>query len=250
MCFGTFLFHLILALLTYGAKDHSNPRVLIHTGLWPLKIILWLGLHLMTLFIPSSTFLNYKWAVIVLAVIFLLVQIVIFIEWIFELNENWLEKDGGENLSGPYHILIIAISVLCYCFAIVFTGLMFSWFATNASGDSSSCGLYTFFNAFNLALFILLTLFSFRATAWMPSTGLLPSAMVSAFLTFKVLMALFAQNECNKFSSSGSYSSPQVVAAISIIIATFLAGISSIILAQDLGDNGMFWGPNAAARQP
>jgi serine incorporator 1/3 len=246
ICFGTFLFHIVLAMLTVGAKDFSNPRLLIHTGLWPLKFIVWAGLHLATFFMPTSFFLGFKWAVMVLAILFLIIQIIIFIEWIYEINESWINKDGAENLTGPYHILIIVIAIFCLIGSIVVTGFMFSWFASNSSGDTKPCGLFTFFTAFNLILFISLTLLSFRATAWMPSTGLLPSSLVAAFLTFKVLMALFAQNECNQLSANqgSSYGSPQAVSAVSIIIATLLAAYCSVALSQDIGEDGKFWGPN------
>jgi hypothetical protein len=248
ICFGTFVFHVILALLTVGAKDYSNPRVLIHTGLWPIKFIVWAGLHVATFFIPTTFFLGFKWAVLVLAVIFLIMQTIIFIEWIFELNESWIKKDGVENLKGPYHILIIIISILALGGSLTITGFMFKWFGTDSDGNSGSCGLYNFFTAFNLILFIGLTLFSFRATSWMSSTGLLPSSLVAAFLTFKVLMALYAQNQCNQLSvkEGASYVSPQGVSALSIIIATVLAAYCSIVLSQDIGEDGMFWGPSSS----
>ena len=246
------MFNLVLALLTVGAKDYSNPRVLIHTGLWPIKLIVWVGLHVATFFIPTTFFLGFKWAVIVLAVIFLIMQTIIFIEWIFELNESWLNKDGVDNLKGPYHILIICISLVALGGSITITGFMFKWFGTDSDGNSGSCGLYNFFTAFNLILFVALTLFSFRATSWMSSTGLLPSSLVAAFLTLKVLMALYAQNQCNQLSAKegASYVSPQGVSALSIIIATVLAAYCSVALSQDIGEDGMFWGPSSSESMP
>ena len=247
ICFGTFVFHLLLAILTVGAKDFSNPRLLIHTGLWPVKFIVWAGLHIAAFFIPTSFFLGFQWAVLVLAVLFLIMQIIIFIEWIYELNESWINKDGAENILGPYHILIIIIAVFALIGSIVISSFMFIWFGSDSNGSSSSCGLFTFFVAFNLVLFIFLTFLSFRATAWMPSTGLLPSSLVAAFLTFKVLMSLYAQNQCNQLSAheGSSYGSPQAVNAVSIIIATLLAAYCSVALSQDIGDDGKFWGPGS-----
>ena len=248
ICFGTFLFHLILGVLTIGANNFSDSRVLLHTGLWPVKILLWVVLHLVAFFIPSSTFMEYKWAVLVFAVLFLLLQIVVFIEWIFELNESWLSNDGEDNLKGPWHMLIIAIAIIAYGGSITISGFMYHWFSVDASGSSSNCALFTFFTTFNIFLFLGLTLFSFVATSWMQATGLLPSALVSAFLTFKVLMALYAQNQCNALytvqTAQGSvYSSPDVVNAISIVIAALMTAVSTIVLSQDLSETGLIWGP-------
>lgn len=51
---------------------------------------MWLVLHLIVFFIPSSFFLGFGWVALVASIFFLLVQIVIFIEWIYEWNEAWI----------------------------------------------------------------------------------------------------------------------------------------------------------------
>jgi len=253
VCFATAVFHLCLGLLTIGASDFSNPRLQLHTALWPIKLAMWLILHLIVFFIPSSFFLGFGWFALVASVLFLLVQIVIFIEWIYEWNESWIQNDGADNLSGPWHLIILAVSVACFGLAIAMTVVMFLWFGKNTADptEEGGCELYTFFTSFNLILFLFLTVFSFRATEWMPATGIMPSALVAAFMTFKVLTALYAQTKCNEIYGSSSDGSiyngpPEGLTAVSVLIAIVLAAYNSVMISKawEEGDLGLEAGPS------
>ena len=54
--FALGLFHLLLALLLVGVHSTRNPRAGIQNGYWPLKIVAWLALIVLTFFIPESFF--------------------------------------------------------------------------------------------------------------------------------------------------------------------------------------------------
>lgn len=236
MCFATFVFHLVLGMFTMGANDFSNPRIHIHTALWPLKIGFWLLMHLAVLFMPSEFFLGFGWFALVGAIFFTLIQIVIFIEWIYEWNESWIAEDGAENITGPWHMAILGVSFLAFGVTIAMTVVQYLWFGKNTADPTAEggCEVYIFFTSWNLVMWIFLTIGSFKATEWMPSTGLMPSALVSAFMTFKVLTALYAQTKCNAFSGEdngnhGVYKGPpEVLSGIAIFIAMVLAGYNSV----------------------
>mmetsp|Transcript_44945 Transcript_44945/g.70460 ORF Transcript_44945/g.70460 Transcript_44945/m.70460 type:complete len:479 (+) Transcript_44945:151-1587(+) len=255
MCFATFTFHAILGMFTIGANDYSNPRIQIHTALWPLKIGFWLVMHLAVLFMPADFFLGFGWFALIGAIFFLLVQIIIFIEWIYEWNESWIAQDGPENITGLWHMAILGVSFVAFGITIAMTVVMFLWFGKNTAepGAEGGCEVYTFFTSFNLVMWFFLTLGSFKATEWMPSTGLMPSALVAAFMTFKVLTALYAQTKCNTFSgddngNGGIYKGPpEVLSGIAIFIAIVLAGYNSVMIADGMGDEGQFWGPSKPA---
>mmetsp|Transcript_4846 Transcript_4846/g.11681 ORF Transcript_4846/g.11681 Transcript_4846/m.11681 type:complete len:467 (-) Transcript_4846:948-2348(-) len=251
VCFATAVFHLCLGLLTIGASDFSNPRVQLHTALWPMKMGMWLVLHLIVFFIPSSFFLGFGWVALVASIFFLLVQIVIFIEWIYEWNEAWIMLDGADNIGGPWHMIILAVSVACFGLSIGMTVVMFLWFGKNTAdpAEEGGCEVYTFFTSFNLILFLFLTVFSFRATEWMPATGIMPSSLVAAFMSFKVLTALYAQTKCNALSGADDESiykgPPEGLTAISVIIAIVLAAYNSVMISKawEDGDLGLEAGP-------
>lgn len=253
MAFATAIFHICLALCTWGVNDYSNPRHYVHTGLWPIKIVLWLVLHLVVFFVPSAFFLSFGWVAFAFGVIFELVQIVIFIEIAFGLNKEWIEEDGSSERLGPGHMKILALSFLCIIAAIGQTVLSFMFFGTNnRTGETDGCELYQFFSSFTLIAYVFLTIFSFRATEWMHDTGLLPSAMVAAFMSFKTLSALYSQVTCNKIAqetaaSTTVYTPPQVISGISVSIAVFIAGWASLTVGREMREDGAFWGPSATS---
>ena len=37
VCFGTFLFFTLMLMLTLGVSLRDNPRLVVHTGFWPIK---------------------------------------------------------------------------------------------------------------------------------------------------------------------------------------------------------------------
>lgn len=248
MVFATMLFHFMLMAATIGANDFSNPRIIVHTGVWPIKIAVWLLLHLVPFCMPSSFFIGYGWVAFAAGILFLLVQTIIFIEYIFDTNESLIAKDGTDNIKGPWHMLILAASVLMFAGSIAMSVIGFTWFDEVTDGSSTGCGLYTFFNVWNVLLWIGLTLLSFRATEWMPATGLMPSMLVACFMTFKMLSALFAQTQCNDLAAAGADTlykgPPELIPAVTIIIAVVMQGYASCTISQSMDMDGMFWGPS------
>ena len=95
VAFATSMFHVSISLLTIGANDYSNPRIMIHTALWPIKALYWIVLHLIVFFIPASFFLGFGWLALIFGCLFLVVQSIIFVELAFQWNEDWIEKDGA-----------------------------------------------------------------------------------------------------------------------------------------------------------
>lgn len=53
VAFATAIFHVSISLFTVGANDYSAPRIMVHTALWPIKMLYWVVLHLIVFFIPS-----------------------------------------------------------------------------------------------------------------------------------------------------------------------------------------------------
>jgi hypothetical protein len=103
-----------------------------------------------------------------------------------------------------------------------------------------------------LILFVFLTIFSFRATEWMPATGLLPSALVASFLSFKTLSALYSQTTCNALAAEEkTYTAPpEVLSGISILIAIVISAYSSSTIGTEMRPDGLFWGPSSGHEAP
>eukprot|EP00284_Hemiselmis_tepida_P009156 CAMPEP_0174931168 /NCGR_PEP_ID=MMETSP1355-20121228/32513_1 /TAXON_ID=464990 /ORGANISM="Hemiselmis tepida, Strain CCMP443" /LENGTH=493 /DNA_ID=CAMNT_0016177503 /DNA_START=76 /DNA_END=1557 /DNA_ORIENTATION=- len=230
MCCAHVAFHMALALACIGADDLENPRSVFHTGAWGVKTLVWGLAHVATLFMPSALFLDFGWVALAFGVLFLMVQIILFIDWVFAWNESWIDKDGTNNVTGPWHLALGGVSLVGFTTALTLTGFLYSWFGHSTGDMTADCGMYIFFITLNLIAFLFLTGMSFKATEWMPSTGLMPSAMVSLFMTFKLTAGLYAQNQCNVIAQGPSLyrGPPGVVSAISIGIAVILAAYNSV----------------------
>jgi hypothetical protein len=98
-------------------------------------------------------------------------QVILYIDWVFAINESWIEKDGTNNVTGPWHMLIAVISLSGYAIAITLTAFMYIWFGTPTS-TGEDCGLYTFFTTFNLVMWIFLSAMSFKVTTLCPFENL------------------------------------------------------------------------------
>jgi len=230
MCCAHVAFHMVLAFACIGADDLENPRSVFHTGAWGVKTLVWGLAHLSTLFMPSTFFLDFGWLALACGVLFLMVQIILFIDWVFAWNESWIDKDGTNNVTGPWHLALGGVSLVGFTTALTLSGFLYTWFGHSTGDMSADCGMYIFFITLNLIMFLFLTGMSFKATEWMPSTGLMPSAMVSLFMTFKLTAGLYAQNQCNVIAQGPSLykGPPGVVSAISIGIAVVLAAYNSV----------------------
>ena len=86
-----------------------------------------------------------------------------FIDWCFEYNETWIAKDGTDNVTGPYHVLIMVISFLFFGLAVGLTVVNFIYFGERTDGlGEGGCELFNFFSSFNLVAWVFLMIFSFR----------------------------------------------------------------------------------------
>jgi hypothetical protein len=54
--FGSCLFFAAHALLLIGVTTRSNPRLAVHSGLWPLQLLVWGGVVGATFAMPNSVF--------------------------------------------------------------------------------------------------------------------------------------------------------------------------------------------------
>ena len=86
--FALGMFHLILAALLVGVHSSKNPRAAIQNGYWGPKIIAWLGLIVLTFFIPDTFFQFWgNYIALLAAMLFLMLGLILLID----LAHNWAE---------------------------------------------------------------------------------------------------------------------------------------------------------------
>ncbi|KAH9299839.1 hypothetical protein KI387_031521, partial [Taxus chinensis] len=140
---GNFLFFTIFALLMIGVKDQRDTRDSWHHGGWMGKIIAWCILIVLMFFVPNGVVGVYETLAKFGSGLFLLVQVVLLLDFTHTWNDAWVAKDEQF-----WYIALFVVSLVCYIATFSFSGLLFLWF----NPSSQDCGLNMFFIVMTLGL--------------------------------------------------------------------------------------------------
>jgi len=197
-----------------------------------VKFLALVGLIIVSFFIPNAFFKVYGWIMVIGAGFFIIVQLVLLMEFAYSWAESWLLKMEDEETDGTkkwYTLLLIATFSLIGG-ALALTIASYKFFAI------SGCPKNTFFITFNLIAALVYCVLSItpKVRDGRPSSGLLQSAVIflySAYLVWSSMMS--GSDDCNPFSafSSGSQAVSLILGAvftiISVVYSTLKAGSSS-----------------------
>jgi len=174
--------------------------------------------------IPNPFYVDgYVYVARVVSGIFLLLQIVIFIDFAIQWNKDW--RDKRNCTSG-----LVVISLLLYAVSIVALALMYVYYG------GAGCDLEKFFISFTLVFTFIFSVISI--TDLVPHGALLPSSVVTLYMYYVLFSALGSDpSKCNTTSSSEAahLAIGLVIAAASITYAGWSIGNS----------NSLFGAPDA-----
>ncbi|CAA6663523.1 unnamed protein product [Spirodela intermedia] len=224
---GNFLFFTIFALIMIGVKDQNDRRDSWHHGGWTVKIVIWVLLIALMFFLPNVVTTVYETLSKFGSGLFLLVQVVILLDFTHTWNDAWVEKDEQK-----WYIALLVISVVCYIAAFSFSGVLFILF--NPSGND--CGLNLFFIIMTIVL-----AFVFAVIALHPQVNgsLLPASVISvycAYLCYSGLSSEPRDYECNglhkhsKGVSTGTLILGMLTTVLSVLYSAVRAGSSTTFL--------------------
>ncbi|KAL5541683.1 hypothetical protein UlMin_009393 [Ulmus minor] len=223
---GNFLFFAIFALIMIGVKDQNDRRDSWHHGGWVAKMVIWLVLVVLMFFLPNVVISIYGTLSKFGAGFFLLVQVLLLLDFTHTWNDAWVEKDEQK-----WYIALLVISIGCYLAAFTFSGLLFIWF--NPSGED--CGLNVFFIVMTMIL-----AFSFAVIALHPvvNGSLLPASVISIYCAYVCYTGLsseprgYACNGLNKSKavSTGTLILGMLTTVLSVLYSALRAGSSKTFL--------------------
>lgn len=232
ICFGLTLYHAAFAVFLIGVPHSRDWRASINDGWFPVKFVILCGLTAASFFIPNSFFAVYGWIMVVGAGFFIIIQLVLLIEFAYSWNESWLRKMEDEEMDGTkkFFYMLLTATFTMLAAGVALTGVMYKLFG------HSGCSLNLFFITFNLILGAAYCLLSIspRVREGRPSSGLLQSAVIFLYSTYLVWSALMSSPDhtCNPFNSysHGSKAFSLIVGAIftiiSVVYSTLRAGSS------------------------
>ncbi|KAF7845560.1 putative serine incorporator [Senna tora] len=229
---GNFIFFTILAIMMIGVKSQKDPRDNLHHGGWMMKIICWFLLVIFMFFLPNEIINLYETTSKFGSGLFLLVQVVLLLDFVHRWNDTWVGYDDQFWLDLYRYIALFVVSLVCYLGTIAFSGVLFHFFT--ASGHD--CGLNTFFITMTLIF-----AFVFAIVALHPAVNgsILPASVISLYCTYLCYSALSSEPrdyECNglhkhsKAVSTGTLTLGLVTTVLSVVYSAVRAGSSTTVL--------------------
>jgi len=163
---------------------------------------------------------------LIVVLIFLLLQIVILIDFAYAWNEDWNSEEKDWKFG------IIFVSILFFSASVVLLVFMFIWFGGNG------CGLEKFFIAFTMILTFTYTIISITVAT---PGGLLPPAIMSLYSHYICFSALSSDpsETCNPFDNTDT---------TQLIIGLIIAALATTYAAYNLAtSNSLFGDPEEGA---
>ncbi|XP_068652877.1 uncharacterized protein [Aristolochia californica] len=224
---GNFLFFTMFAIFMIGVKDQKDPRDKLHHGGWMAKIVTWCLVVILMFFLPNEIVSFYESISKFGSGLFLLVQVVLLLDFVHGWNDNWVQKDEQF-----WYMALFVVSLVCYVATFSFSGLLFHWFTPSGY----DCGLNTFFIVMTL---ILVFLFAIVALHPAVNGSLLPASVISLYCTYLCYSGLSSEPrdyQCNglhkhsKAVSTGSLTLGLITTVLSVVYSAVRAGSSTTLL--------------------
>lgn len=226
---GNFLFFTILAILMIGVKNQKDPRDSLHHGGWMMKIICWCVLVLLMFFLPNEVISLYETTSKFGAGLFLLVQVVLLLDFVHGWNDKWVGYDEQF-----WYIALFVVSLVCYVATFFFSALLFDWFTPSGQ----DCGLNTFFIVMTLIVAILFAIVALHPAV---NGSILPASVISFYCMYLCYSGLASEPrdyECNglhkhsKAVSTSSLAFGLLTTVLSVVYSAVRAGSSTTLLSS------------------
>uniref|UniRef100_A0A0E0KFK1 Serine incorporator n=1 Tax=Oryza punctata TaxID=4537 RepID=A0A0E0KFK1_ORYPU len=238
---GNFLFFAIFALMMIGVKDQNDQRDAWHHGGWIAKIVVWVVLIILMFCVPNIVITIYEILSKFGSGLFLLVQVVMLLDFTNNWNDSWIEKDEQK-----WEIALLVVTVVCYLSTFAFSGLLFMWF--NPSGHD--CGLNVFFITMTIIL-----AFAFAIIALHPQMliihkqvngSVMPASVISVYCAYLCYTSL--SSEPDDYECNGLHRHSKQVSMSALILGMLTTVLSVVYSAVRAGSSTTFLSPPSSPR--
>ena len=200
----SFSFFLLFITLTVLTSDFCGccweaQVAQMHYGWWYTKVLYTLAVFIATLFIDNGFFEGYLHFCRFCGGFFILMQIVLLIDFAYVWNETWAHDPQGQQASGDddgltcWRIGLLASAVVLFGSSFTILGFMYKWF--NATDE---CGFPIAIVTVALVSILLLICFSLTETDPPHNGSLITAAVVTFTITFTTFDALYNHpSTCN-----------------------------------------------------
>lgn len=85
-----------MAVIMIGASSSKDPRSFIQNGFWAIKYMIVIGITIGAFFIPAGSFgTAWMWVGLMGGLVFILVQLVLLVDFAHNWSDSWLGKESA-----------------------------------------------------------------------------------------------------------------------------------------------------------
>uniref|UniRef100_A0A672Z936 Serine incorporator 1 n=1 Tax=Sphaeramia orbicularis TaxID=375764 RepID=A0A672Z936_9TELE len=196
VCFGMAMFFLLFSLLMIKVKSSQDPRAALHNGFWFFKFAAAAAITIGSFFISEGPFTT-VWFYVGMAgaFCFILIQLVLLIDFAHSWNESWVEKMEEGN-SRCWYAALLSVTTLNYILSLVAL-VMFYVYYTHSDG----CTENKVFISINMLLCVGVSVMSIlpQIQESQPRSGLLQSSLVTLYTMYVTWSAMTNEpdRKCN-----------------------------------------------------
>eukprot|EP00066_Takifugu_rubripes_P028051 XP_011617317.1 PREDICTED: serine incorporator 3 [Takifugu rubripes] len=208
VCFAMSMWFLTFSILMINVKNNREPRAAVHNGCWLFKFAALVGLSVAAFYIPDQPF-TYLWFIVgsAGAFFFVLIQLVLLVDFAHSLNESWVEKMETGNAS-IWYIALLSTTVFNYILSFMAIVLLLFFYAM-----PDGCLMNKVFISVNMSLCVAASIISVlqKVQECQPRSGLLQSSIITLYTMFLTWSAM--SNEPDRVCNPSLLSIYQQIAA-------------------------------------
>ncbi|KAM6239845.1 serine incorporator 2 [Porphyrio hochstetteri] len=240
MGFAMATFFSLFAVLMLCVRSSRDPRAAVQNGFWFFKFLVLVGITVGAFYIPDGTFTSvWFYFGVVGAFLFILIQLILLIDFAHSWSQLWLRNAGESNAKGWYAALCI-ITFTFYATSIAAIVLLYMYY-TKPEGCTEGKVLISI----NLILCLIVSVVSIlpKIQDAQPHSGLLQASIITLYTIYVTWSALanVPVQSCNPTllvrNSTGSamatqplttwWDAPSIVGLIIFILCTLFISIRS-----------------------
>ncbi|KGL75326.1 Serine incorporator 2, partial [Tinamus guttatus] len=245
MGFALAAFFFLFAVLMLCVRSSKDPRAAVQNGFWFFKFLALIGITVGAFYIPDGTFTSvWFFFGVVGAFLFILIQLVLLIDFAHSWSQVWLRNAEESNAKGWYAALSV-VTFIFYATSITAAALLYVYYTKPDSCTASKALI-----SLNLIFCVIVSVVSIlpKIQAAQPHSGLLQASLITLytmFITWSALAnvpdrlcnpTLLLRNSTSVLSDTGQlttwWDAPSIVGLVIFILCTLFISIRSSDHAQ------------------
>jgi len=215
-------------------QNRADFRNQIQHSWWSSKILVLIVIIAVLFFVPNVAFIGFGWISLVGSGIFILIQLILLIDFAFTWNESWVKKYQESEESKFWTFALLGSTMLMYSVSLTLSIIMFVYFL------GPGCSMNIAFISLNMILNLVVSLMSIYPPLQDKNRriGLLQSSVVCIYTTYLIWSALASEPASMKCSTLtiGSTTSGDVFSLFFGVFLTFIALVYAALRVSSSGD--------------